>query len=78
MKISKMLANITPACKCRGYIEEGNQLRTQRGQASGKPQWWVACPDCNTTLGQSFDYPVIASDAALAKRGYKNESNSNA
>lgn len=78
MKVSKMLANITPACKCRGYIEEGDRLTTQRGQANGKPQWWVACPDCHSPLGQSLDYPVIVSEAALTRRGYVNESNSNA
>lgn len=78
MKISKMLANITPACNCRGYIEEGQRLETVRGQASGQPQWWVTCPDCGTSLGKSFDYPVISSETALLNRGYKNESNSNA
>ncbi len=77
MRVSKMLANITPACRCRGYIEEGQTLQTVSGQASGKPQWWVACPDCGNTLGKSFDFPVITSKEALHRRGYLDESNSN-
>jgi hypothetical protein len=78
MKVSKMLAKITPVCNCRGYIEEGQTLYTVHGTCSDRPTWWVACPDCRNTLGQAFDYPVITSKAALLKRGYRDENNSNA
>ena len=78
MKMSKMLANITPACRCGEYYVEGQKLHVIRGVVLGKWQWWIGCPLCDSTLGQSFDYPITTSKAALLKRGYKDESNSNA
>jgi len=78
MIVSQMLANITPACRCGGYIEKGETLQTVRGSAGMKQMWWVACPDCGSTLGRALEHPVTASPEILTRRGYKNEPDANA
>lgn len=78
MRISHMLANITPVCPCRGYIEAGHQLRTVAGSVGNTPAWWVACPDCGNALGQAMAYPVCTSAAVLQRRGYIDSQNANA
>ena len=72
-----MLANITPACNCGDYIQEGQELNWVAGDSNDQPAWWVACPTCNRTLGCAIRYPVIASKSALLARGFIDEPNNN-
>lgn len=53
MKITKQLADETPVCACRGYVEAGEALQTVIGTDNGQPAWWVACPDCGSALGSA-------------------------
>lgn len=78
MKISRMLANITPVCACRGYVEAGHTLKIVAGRSGERKAWWVACPDCGNALGRAMSYPVLTTETALTKRGYINRPNANA
>lgn len=58
MKITKALAQATPACACGGYIEAGDDLRGVDGTCNDRPAWWVECPDCGNALGPARRYPI--------------------
>lgn len=58
MKVTKELAEKTPACACRGYVEQGEKLETVDGQDGMSRAWWVACPDCGSALGHAMCYPI--------------------
>jgi len=65
MKITKALADATPACACRGYVEAGDTLETVDGTCGIAPAWWVACPDCGSAIGPARRYPISKAIKAL-------------
>lgn len=58
MKVTKELAEVTPACNCRGYIETGDKLEIIDGTCGNARAWWVACPDCGRAIGSAMRYPI--------------------
>jgi hypothetical protein len=58
MKVTKALAQKTPVCACREYIEEGDDLEVNRGVCGMENVWWVRCPNCGNSMGDAMHYPI--------------------